>query len=274
MADMEMPPRDGEMVMALIKVDGCKLNVEVEGRAGAPVLMLSNSLGTDLGMWQPQVKPFTERFRLVRYDRRGHGKSDAPAGPYSMERLGRDVLGILDHLGIATIDWCGLSMGGMVGQWLGANAPQRIRRLVLANTACYYPVKEPWNDRIALVRRDGVAALADATMGRWFSDGFIAREPATIARMKAMMLATPNAGYIGCCEAVRDMDHRALLPAITAPTLIVAGRYDVATPLEAAQFIAARIPGATLTTLDAGHISNIEQADQFTATVLGFLAPQ
>ena len=130
--------------MPMIDVDGCGLNVEVEGRADAPVLMLSNSLGTDLHMWDPQVKSFTERFRLVRYDRRGHGKSAVPPGPYSMERLGRDVIGILDRLGIATVDWCGLSMGGMVGQWLGANAPTRVRRLVLANTVCHFPMKDIW----------------------------------------------------------------------------------------------------------------------------------
>ncbi len=258
--------------MPLIEVDGCKLNVEVTGAANAPVLMLSNSLGTTLDMWAPQVKPFTERFRLVRYDRRGHGKSDAPPGPYSMERLGRDVLGILDHLGIETVDWCGLSMGGMVGQWLGANTPTRVRRLVLANTACYYPVKDPWNERTAAARKNGIAPIAEATMGRWFSEGFIAREPATIARMKEMMLTTPVAGYIGCCEAVRDMDHRDLLPKIKAPTLMIAGNYDVATPVEGAKYIQAHIPGAALTLLDAGHISNVEQTEGFTASVLGFLA--
>jgi 3-oxoadipate enol-lactonase len=257
--------------MALIEVDGCALNVEVEGRPDAPPLMLSNSLGTDLSMWEPQAKPFVERFRLIRYDRRGHGKSAVPNGPYSMERLGRDVLGILDRLGIAQVDWCGLSMGGMVGQWLGANAPHRVRRLVLANTLCYFPAKDAWNERIALVRRGGLAAIADATMARWYTKAFIAREPATIARTKAMVLATPPAGYIANSEAVRDMDHRDLLPKITAPTLVIAGQHDVATPLEGAEFIRDRIPGAKLTTLDAGHLSNIEQAHGFTRAVLAFL---
>jgi 3-oxoadipate enol-lactonase len=257
--------------MPSVEVEGCRLNVEVEGPADAPVLMLSNSLGTDLTMWDGQVKPFTERFRLIRYDRRGHGKSAVPPGPYTMERLGRDVLGILDHLGIDEIDWCGLSMGGMVGQWLGANAPGRIRRLVLANTSCHYPIKDPWNERIAAVASSGLAPLVDPMMGRWFSQGFIAAEPATIARMKAIMLATPAAGYIANCEAVRDMDHRDILAGIRAPTLIVAGRHDVATPVAAAEYIRARIPGAALTLLDAGHISNIEQASDFTAEVMGFL---
>ena len=258
--------------MPVIEVDGCPLYVEVEGPADAPALMLSNSLGTDLAMWDPQAKPFTERFRLVRYDRRGHGKSGVPPGPYSMERLGRDVLGILDRLGIESVDWCGLSMGGMVGQWLGANAPGRIRRLVLANTSSWFPAKEVWNERIALVRERGMAAIADATMARWFTAPFIAREPGAIARMKAMVLATPPAGYIANCEAVRDMDHRDVLRAITAPTLLIAGRHDAATPVEAAEFIRDRIAGAKLTVLDAGHISNVEQASAFTAAVLDFLA--
>jgi 3-oxoadipate enol-lactonase len=257
--------------MPIIEVDGCGLNVEVEGPADAPVLMLSNSLGTDLHMWDPQVMPFTERFRLVRYDRRGHGKSAVPPGPYSMERLGRDVLGILDRLGIATADWCGLSMGGMVGQWLGANAPTRVRRLVLANTMCHFPMKELWNERIGLIRQGGMAAIADATMTRWFTAPFIAREPDAIARMKAMVLSTPPDGYIGNCEAIRDMDHRDLVTRIKAPTLLIAGRHDVATPLDGAEFIRARIPGAALAVLDAGHISNVEQASEFTAKVLEFL---
>jgi len=257
--------------MALIEVDGVGLNVEVEGPANAPALMLSNSLGTTLHMWAPQVKPFTERFRLIRYDRRGHGKSAVPPGPYSMERLSRDVLGILDHLGVETIDWCGLSMGGMVGQWLGAHAPSRIRRLVLANTSCHYPAKEPWNERIAAVAQSGLEPIVDPMMGRWFSAGFIEHEPATIARMRAMMLSTPPAGYIANCEAVRDMDHRDILATIKAPTLIVAGRHDVATPVAAGEYIRARIPGAALTLLDAGHISNIEQASDFTTEVMGFL---
>lgn len=257
--------------MPMIEVDGCPLYVEIEGPEDAPALMLSNSLGTDLHMWDPQEKPFSQRFRLLRYDRRGHGKSAVPPGPYSMERLGRDVLGILDYLGIRSIDWCGLSMGGMVGQWLGANAPDRIRRLVLANTSSYFPAKEPWNERIATVRQNGLTALADPMMARWFTAPFIAREGTAIARMKAMMLATPPAGYIANCEAVRDMDHREMLKRITAPTMVIAGRNDVATPPEAGEFIQAHIPGARLTLLDAGHISNIEQADRFTATVLDFL---
>ena len=156
-----------------IKVDdGCTIHVEVEGPERAPVLMLSNSLGTDLHMWDEQVAPLTQHFRLVRYDRRGHGKSDVPKGPYSMARLGRDVVGVLDGLGIAKINWCGLSMGGMVGMWLGANAGNRIDKLILSNTSSYFPDRTMWEGRIKLVREKGLEGIVDANMERWFTSRF------------------------------------------------------------------------------------------------------
>jgi 3-oxoadipate enol-lactonase len=257
--------------MPEINADGCSIHVEIEGPERAPVLMLSNSLGTTLHMWDGQVPPFTQHFRLVRYDRRGHGKSSCPAGPYSMERLGRDVLAVLDALAIEKINWCGLSMGGMVGQWLGANAPERVERLVLTNTSSYFADKKMWNDRLALVRQQGLAAFAATNMERWFTKGFIARAPEAVAPIKAMFAATPLAGYIGCGEAVRDMDHRALLPRIKAPTLVIAGKHDPATPPEANEYIKNNIPGAKLELLDAAHMSNVEQRDAYTAAVLGFL---
>ena len=257
--------------MPLIDADGCPINVEVEGRADAPVLMLSNSLGTDLHMWDEQVKPFTQHFRLVRYDRRGHGKSGAPKGPYTMERLGRDVLKILDALGIAKINWCGLSMGGMVGMWLGANAPERIQKLVLSNTSSYFADKAMWNDRLRSVRENGLAGIVGGNMERWFTKDFRERAPQAIARMSAMFVSTPREGYLGCCEAVRDMDHRDVLGDIKARTLVIAGRHDPATTVEAAEFIRSRVPGAALTLLDAAHISNVEQPHDYADTVLGFL---
>ena len=199
--------------------DGCVIHAEVEGPDGAPVLMLSNSLGTTLHMWDAQAAPLTRHFRLLRYDRRGHGQSSVPKGPYSMERLGRDVLAVLDGLGIAKINWCGLSMGGMVGQWLGANAATRVDKLILSNTSSYFADKNGWNDRLKLVAEKGVAAFAPANMERWFTAGFREREPEVVARVQAMFATTPLEGYLGCGAAVRDMDHRALLAKITAPTL-------------------------------------------------------
>jgi 3-oxoadipate enol-lactonase len=257
--------------MPTIQSNGCPIYVEVEGPENKPVLMLSNSLGTTLHMWDPQVAALTQHFRLVRYDRRGHGKSGVPAGPYSMEMLGRDVLAVLDALKIDKINWCGLSMGGMVGMWLGANAPQRINRLILSNTSAYFADKEVWNGRIKTIREKGLAAIVDGTMERWFTQDFRAREPAKIKWVTDMFLGTKPEGYIGCGEAVRDMDHREIIKSITAPTLVIAGRHDPATTVEAAEFIRSRIPRASLTVLDAAHLANVEQPHDYTDAVLGFL---
>ena len=251
--------------------DGCLINVEVEGPASAPVMMLSNSLGTNLHMWDEQVKTWAQHFRVVRYDRRGHGKSGVPPGPYSMERFGRDVLAILDDLNIAKTHWCGLSMGGMVGQWLGANAPERFDRIILANTSCYYPDPTNWHNRIKAVKDGGLAAVADAVIGGWLTADFREREPQTAAKMKAMLLASPQDGYIACCEALSTLDQRDLLPRITRPTLVIAGRHDAATPIAAGEYIRSHIPGASMTILDAAHISNVEQSHTFTEAVAGFL---
>jgi 3-oxoadipate enol-lactonase len=222
-------------------------------------------------MWDAQVAPFTRDFRLVRYDRRGHGRSGVPKGPYTMERLGRDVLAVLDALGIERVNWCGLSMGGMVGQWLGANAPERIERLVLTNTSSYFADKTMWNERLKLVREKGVAAFAAANMERWFSKGFRERSPKVVAWMQEMFAATPLEGYIACGEAVRDMDHRELLPKIKAPTLVIAGKHDPATPPDANEYIKDHIPVARFALLDAAHISNVEQPEAYTKAVLEFL---
>jgi 3-oxoadipate enol-lactonase len=251
--------------------DGCIIHAEIEGPQSAPVLMLSNSLGTNLHMWDDQVAPFTRHFRLLRYDRRGHGKSGVPKGPYSMERFGRDVLAVLDALKISKINWCGLSMGGMVGQWLGANAPNRIDKLILSNTASYYPDKGVWEGRLKQVRENGVASIVDANMERWFTKDFRGRAPQAIAKMRDMFTATAVEGYCGCGEAIRDMDLRPLHAKISAPTLVIAGRHDPATPLEGNEFIRAHIPGAKIAILEAAHIANVEQPKAYADTVLGFL---
>lgn len=257
--------------MPMIDADGCLLNVAVEGPDGGPTIMLSNSLGATMQMWEPQMAALTRLFRVVRYDRRGHGRSGVPPGPYSMERFGKDVLAILDDLNIDKVHWCGLSMGGMVGQWLGANAPERIDRLILANTACYYPDPTNWLNRIKAVRENGLAAIADTVIAAWLTADFREREPQIAARMKAMLIASPVEGYIACCEALSTLDQRDLLPRITAKTLVIAGRHDTSTPVEAGEFIRSRIPGAGMTLLDAAHISNVEQPHNFTEAVVGFL---
>ncbi len=257
--------------MPMIDADGCLLNVSVEGRDGGPTIMLSNSLGATMQMWEPQMAALTKLYRVVRYDRRGHGKSGVPAGPYSMERFGKDVLAILDDLNIEKIHWCGVSMGGMVGQWLGANAPERIEKLILANTSCYYPDPTNWLNRIKAVKESGIASIADAVIAAWLTADFREREPQITQRMKAMLIASPVEGYIACCEALSTLDQRDLLPRITAPTLVIAGRHDMSTPVEASVFIRSHIPNASMTLLDAAHISNVEQSHNFTEAVVGFL---
>jgi 3-oxoadipate enol-lactonase len=258
--------------MPIIKADdGCALNVEVEGPANAPALMMSNSLGTNLHMWDDQAPAFSKQFRLVRYDRRGHGKSDAPKGPYTMDRLGRDVIAIVDALGVKKFNWCGLSMGGMVGQWLGANAPERLEKLIVSNTHYHYADKQPWHDRIKFAQEKGLAALAPMQMERWFTKGFREKSPQPIAKITEMFVATPVGGFVACCEAVRDMDFRQSTPTITVPTLVIVGSQDPATPPSAGEDIHKMIKGSTLVAIDAAHLSNVEQPKAYTDAVLNFL---
>jgi 3-oxoadipate enol-lactonase len=257
--------------MPTIQSNGCPINVVIEGPENAPVLMLSNSLGTTHAMWQPQIEAFKQHFRLVRFDRRGHGGSGVPKGPYTMEGLARDALAVLDGLGLKKVNWCGLSMGGMEGMWLGANAPERFERMVLCNTSAQFPDRKVWDDRLRFARENGLAAMVGANMERWFTKGFREREPKTIAWITEMFLTTPLEGYIGCGEAVRDMDHRALLPNIKAPTLVIAGRHDPATTLQAGEYLRDHIPGVAFTVLEAAHISNVEQPAAFSNAVLEFL---
>jgi len=257
--------------MPMIDADGCLLNVTVEGRDGGPTLMLSNSLGSTLQMWEPQMRALTQVFRVIRYDRRGHGKSQVPPAPYSIARFGRDALAILDDLNIERVHWCGVSMGGMVGQWLAAHAPERVGKLVLANTTCYYPDPTIWEARIKAVRDGGLAVVADTVIGGWLTQEFRDHNPEVADRMKATLLATPVEGYLACCEALSRLDLREDLSRIKSPTLVIAGRYDKSTPIAMAEAIRSRIAGANMTILDAAHISNVEAAGAFNDAVLGFL---
>ena len=252
-------------------IDGCPLYVATEGPASAPALMLSNSLGTDLHLWDAQAAQWAKSFHVIRYDRRGHGRSSLGNAPHTIETYGLDALSIMDALGLDAVHWCGLSMGGMVGQWLAATRPNRIDKLVLSNTSAHFADKQRWNDRIAAIRDKGLRPLADSVMNLWFTPGFRARAPETVAAMVEMFNATPVDGYLAACEAIRDMDHRNLLPKITAPTLIIAGQHDPSTPLDMAEVMRAGIRGAALMVLDAAHIANVERPDLYTETVLTFL---
>jgi 3-oxoadipate enol-lactonase len=257
--------------MAFMDAGGTRLHYQLEGREGAPVLVLSNSLGTDLGMWAPQMPALLEHFRVLRYDTRGHGQSGVPPGPYSVAQLGEDVIALLDHLAIDGAHFCGLSMGGMTGMWLGANHPQRFLSLALCNTAALIGTADGWNARIGAVREGGMAAVAGAVLERWFTPAFRAREPNTVAQVGGMLETTPPEGYAANCAAVRDMDQRAQLAAITPRTLVIVGLHDGSTPPADGRAVAQAIPGARLVELDAAHLSNVEQAEGFTAALLEFL---
>ena len=257
--------------MAEVKVGDDVFHVELEGQADAPVLMLSNSLGTNLHMWDPQMPELTKRFHVVRYDSRGHGQSAAPEGPYSIDQLGRDAVGIMDALGFDRVHWVGLSKGGMVGQWLLTHAAERIDRAVLANTSAYTGSPDVWNARIRAVRDRGMEAISQSVVDRWFTPGFQKNDPGAVGTILDMLNTTPPEGYLGCVAAVRDMDQREAIRAIDSPVLVIVGRDDPATPPDHGALIAANIPGAELVTLKAAHLSNIEDADAFTRIVVEFL---
>jgi 3-oxoadipate enol-lactonase len=235
------------------------------------LLVLSNSLGTDHTMWEPQMAAFTRHFRVLRYDGRGHGASATSPGPYTIADLGEDVIHLYDALGVKRAHYCGLSMGGMVGMWLASHAPERVERLVLCNTSARLGPPQLWDARIESVRRGGMAAIVSAVLVRWFTAPFIEQAPDVIERMRQVLANTPEEGYIACCEAIRDMDQRDILAQITAPTLVIAGALDAASPPADGRFLQASIPAAEYLELRAAHMTNIEAAQLFTETVLRFL---
>ena len=252
--------------------DGTRIAYRFDGPPDKPVLVLSNSLGTDHAMWDQQVAGLASHLRVLRYDQRGHGASDTPPGAYSMDRLARDVVELLDALGLDRVHFCGLSLGGMVGQWLAVHAPERIERLVLANTSAFMGPPSGWQARIENVLSNGMAPVAQASIERWFTPGFIAAEPQQIDRIRTMLLANNPAGYAGCCAAIRDMDQRATAGLNRLPTLVIAGADDLATPVASAAFLAAQACTARLLVLDpAAHLSNVEQSEAFTDALLDFL---
>jgi 3-oxoadipate enol-lactonase len=253
--------------------DGTRLAYRVDGAEGAPTLVLVNSLGSDIRMWEPGVAELGCYFRVVRYDTRGHGRSDAPPGPYSIERLGRDLLELLDHLQMARAHVCGVSLGGLTVQWIAAHHPERVERAVLANTAARIGTETGWEARIEAVRAGGMAAVREAVVARFLCAGFRARRPDIARAIGDMLEATSPAGYIGACAALRDADLGAIVSSIRVPTLIVAGEADEATPPSRAEELHAAIAESALVVLPgAGHLSNVEQPSAFNQCLLAFLA--
>jgi 3-oxoadipate enol-lactonase len=252
--------------------DGCHIAYRFDGPPNKPVLVLSNSIGTTLNMWDIQIPDLSKHFRVLRYDTRGHGASGVPAGAYSFDRLGRDVIELLDALNISRAHFCGLSLGGIIGQWLGIHTPDRIDRLILCNNSSFLgPVKQ-WDSRIASVlQAANMSETAEMFLRNWFPTQMLETESPIIGTVRAMLLGTHPQGYAGCYAAVRDMDMRRTVALIRCPTLVIAGQYDTVTLLSHSELIAATVPGSRLIVLPAVHLSNIEYPAAFLSTVLEFL---
>lgn len=257
-----------------VMVNGIHVNYEMSGKEGAPVVMLSHSLGSDMSMWNPQTGPLKSHYRVLRYDTRGHGGSDAPNGSYTLEQLGEDALGLLDALLLDAVHWVGLSMGGMIGQYMALNHSDRIRKLALCDTAAAIaPEAQPvWEERLQMVRKGGMQALVDSTLERWFTPPYLSQSRPEVKRIREHFLSTPVSGYIGCSEAIRRLDYLERLSEIRLPTLIVVGEEDQGTPVSASRAMHERIPDSGLVILpSAAHLSNIEQADPFNEALMEFL---
>jgi 3-oxoadipate enol-lactonase len=257
--------------MPFVEIGELNTHYALTGDNG-PTLVLSNSLGTNFSMWDPQIEEFQRHFRILRYDTRGHGQSSVTPGDYTTEQLGRDVLGLLDSLRLDRVHFCGLSMGGMIGMWLGIHAPRRLHRLVLCNTAARIGTQEIWKARIAAARNQGMKVVAAAVIERWFTPEFRSSSPEQVASAQRMLENSPPEGYAACCAAIRDMDERETVSQIKAPTLVIYGAHDPVIPVPEAHFLTERIPGAIEVELAASHLSNIEQAAEFTQAVSSFLS--
>lgn len=261
------------MTTSLLSTATGDFRIDLQGPADAPVLMLSNSLGTTLEMWDAQAAALRSEFRVLRYDTRGHGASVCSSGPYSFDQLGRDVLAILDALQVQQAHFCGISMGGLTGLWLGVNAGQRLRSLTVANSAAKIGVESDWLERAAQVRANGAAgmlALAESSPGRWFTPGFAAAQPAVVQRAQGWIAGIAPEGYASCCEALAHEDLRAAIAGIATPTLLVAGAQDPVTTVADAQAMQAAIAGSQLAELQASHLSNLEAPEAFEQALAGF----
>jgi 3-oxoadipate enol-lactonase / 4-carboxymuconolactone decarboxylase len=256
-------------------IENRRLFYRLEGREDAPVLVLSHSIGADHGMWDLQMPDLISHFRVLRYDTRGHGASDAPNGDYSVEELAREVIGLADGLAISQFAFCGLSLGGAIGQWIAIHAADRLTRLVLANTSPQFGPRANWDARRKTVLDGGMAAVIDLVMQRFFSSETLSRGDVHAAGVRSVILGTKPIGYAGCCSALRDADHTQLLKEIRVPTLVIAGDRDVATPWSGhSEILAREIPNAQAVRLPAAHLSNIERPRSFTAALFSFLLPQ
>jgi len=257
-----------------INVNGIDINYELTGREGAPVVMLSHSLASSMVMWNPQLEALESHFKVLRCDMRGHGGSAAPEGAYTLELLAEDAVALLDALGIATVHFVGLSIGGMIGQCFALNYADRLKSLTLCDTSAIMPdeAKPILQGRIAAARANGMAGQVEDTLVRWFTPGYLKANPPEVEMIRQQVLATPLAGYIGCSEALKGLKYIERLSEIKLPTLIIVGEEDPGTPVAASEAMHARIAGSKLVVLPAArHLSNIEQAAAFNEALLNFL---
>src|SRR5215470_8838354 len=257
--------------MPFAELGDVRIHYALEGPESAPVVVFSNSLGTNYSMWDPQAAALSKRFRILRYDTRGHGQSSITSGLYSIDLLAKDVVNLLDSLHLNRVHFCGLSMGGMIGIWLGINVPERLDKLILCSTAVKIGTAETWNTRIAMVRKEGMKPVAAAAIERWFTASFRKKGPAVVAATKKALDDASPEGYAACCAAVRDFDFRDKVSGLRLPVLAIAGSHDPATPPADLRFLAESIPEARYAELSGAHLCNIEDADRFTAEVSGFL---
>lgn len=260
--------------MMITRANGIRMNYELSGKKEAPVVALSHSLGCGLNMWVPQIDILEPHFRILRYDTRGHGGTEAPAAPYHLDMLGEDAVALLDALSIEKVYWVGLSMGGMIGQSVALNHPDRLFSLALCDTAAAVPEEaQPlWQERIDAARQKGMSALVDGTMERWFTPPFLKLDLPMVARIRKMFLATSVEGYVGCTEAIRRVKYLDRLVQVKVPTLIIVGEDDQGTPVTAAQAMHKQIAGSRLVILrSARHLSNVEQPEAFNSALLNFL---
>ena len=256
-----------------VEIDGLGIAYRVDGHEPADALVLVNSLGTDLRMWDPQMEALVRHFRVIRYDCRGHGDSDVPAGPATIDRLGADLVALLDHLHVERAHLCGLSLGGLTALWAAAHHPARVKRAVFANTAARLGTTQSWDERIGAVRAGGMAAIRDAVVARFLGAQFRAARPDVARRIGDMVEATPATGYLAACAALRDADLRDVAPSIRAPSLIVAGELDESAPVRQSEELHAAIAGSELVVLaGAAHLTNVERAEEFTRLVVDWFA--